>query len=211
MSELHVAAGLLERPAENAPLVTLCREDFTDPRCRLVFDNVMALWRRHSALTREDAREVCVRVGTELYNPDEAWGIVEYIHSTHETLIYEDMQPERPFLAYCEDVAADGALRRVRYQVGRWYVDLSQASPFSAIGTTAKNYQDSMTTRRALIGLLADVITAARREHPGEAGRFMVRKEGARGRPGTTAPRNGSRRRLVLLPLENGSDPGGSS
>jgi len=161
--ELSVAAGMLMAPRDNVQTAwgLLRSSDFEEPRAQLVYDALAHAWsggEESLPAAYEDACELVALCGSVRWRVpvDEAWLAVEYV-------MREAPWPAPRFVAACEELAAHAALRRVRVQVGEWYVRLSGGGPADYGPREGK---DALDTRRVLAGLLSDIRAALRQAQP---------------------------------------------
>ena len=162
MSNTHefvIASELLLYPANAGTAAEILRSnDFFEPRCRLAFDGVTALWRRYPTLTPDDALEMVVRLAERRHGAsrEEGIGCAEWVMDQAEATLYDEMVPDqpRPFVDRCRILADDNTIHRLRDKLGRWYITL-----FTAHRTGAGTYigAGGRTAQKLAEELLADI------------------------------------------------------
>ena len=162
-TELAVAGALVFRPERTCePFFLFCRpEDCGRDDMRLVADAMMGLWHR--------------RKGELVYCPGyldpladalggiDGWGFLERLSDAMELPGGE--------AALCQHLAANGAVRRTRDVLGRWYTRLSDEYRVwrhseAGVTVTPRSFKDAPDARRHLAGLLREI----RRELRGTVG-----------------------------------------
>ncbi len=164
-TDLAVASAMLVYPADCIPAAwgLLRSDDFTEPRSRVVYDSLVYAWavRGQQEWPGSLAMEVVAITAALRFRCDmpEAFGVVGYVaqappcdHPDHVG------RREACFEAHCAALAADGALRRTREVVGRWYEELSGITRDGVV--LPRLCRDP---RSVLAGLLRDIRAALRR------------------------------------------------
>lgn len=162
---LAVASAMLVYPESTIPLAWgLCRsDDFEEPRARVAYDALTHAWAEKG---QQDwpaglAGEVVALTAALRFRCDmsEAFGVVGYLVSEpycgHPGHLGSSAACAE---AHCTELAADGALRRVRNEVGRWYEALSGVTRIGAV--LPRQCRDP---RSAVAGLLRDIRATLRR------------------------------------------------
>jgi len=124
---------MLVYPDENIPTAWgLCRsDDFEEPRCRVTYDALTHAWavKGHTDWSLPALEmEVVALTAALRFRCDmrEAWGVIGYILET-PPCEHPDHIGRRAdcFRWHCEALATEGAVRRTRDVLGRWYMALT--------------------------------------------------------------------------------------
>lgn len=160
--EAAVAGGIVADPEKAVPYAwaTLRPDDFEDEAYRWLFGLLVEAWHRSEGIFEPGPhyREFIALMYARQFDLPQELGFVWL-----EELEGWDLG-DTAFRAYCDRLAAWGAVRRTREAVGRWYVAISNAgSGRGGVGVEPVSFRDPLSARDYLAGLLRAVRAAVRR------------------------------------------------